>query len=174
MTVRFKALARKFSGIVVCAVAGCSSSDGPEVPRGPEDFAVASVTLVDSGESVTKDGGTLSSSCDTESRFLVDVSPEVTSDDYLGDFLLAAPGACGSVVSCGWIVLQAIAEDGDVKVGQVLSAKTPLAIDLPTSFKGGKVTFRASLIDSAGDEVMTDKGEPLTAELSVTLDKSCP
>jgi hypothetical protein len=138
---------------------------------------LGSVTSVQSGNSVTKDGDTLALDC--IEPLLVSVVPDVV-DGSMGDFLLAPPGGCGSTVDCGWLVLT-VRDKDDKALLRVPTAASPIRVDVPVEVitedkketldyhRDETVTFFLELRDSNGVAVMTDEEEPLSTELTVTL-----
>jgi hypothetical protein len=150
----------------VCLFWGCDSNYGEtDVARGPDGLGIASVAAVQSSNTITEDGATLT--VDSVEPLLVSVTPEPSGDDF-GGFLLAPPGDCGSTVDCGWFVLT-VRDADDAAILRLSSASSPIVVDLPAENRNEKVTFYLELRDSNGDKVLKKNGDTLSASLSATL-----
>ena len=157
------------TAMIACSLAaGCSIDSSTSSPRGPSDFAISRIVSVKSNGEVTQNGGSLPIDC--SESLLVYLAPEVTAEHLLGDFLLAAPGGCGSTVSCGWVELTVTDDRADLATDAPIdSPTTPLRVDLKPGSRNGLLTFHAELRDSLGAPVQTDSNTVLSAELTAQL-----
>lgn len=158
--------------VVSAALSGAVGCDGEgaEGPaRGPDRLGIGGVRRADGTAAVKTSGGTLTLDC--SNSLLVSVAPKPASNK-LGDFLLAPPGGC-STTNCGWMALSVTSEQGAAM--DVLSAQSPIAVELPASMRSGRVTFRIELRDSDGAPVLTENDEVLAGRFEVVLqsDSEC-
>ncbi len=152
-------------------VSGCDGDEPKEEPRGPEDLGIAEVTTTNDSDRVDEPNQELHLNCDR--RMLVHVTPAITSG-RLGEFVLAPPDGCGSRASCGWMALSV--EQGSTERLEILSAQSPLLVDLPESMSDGTLSLRLELRDAEGAPVLTEEDEILSAsfELKVVPATDCP
>jgi hypothetical protein len=148
---------------VLLGAIGCDSDDSHEPARGPDNLGIHDVERADGAAVVDKSGGSLTIDCTTP--LLVAVAPTPASNK-LGDFLLAPPGGC-TTDNCGWMALSVSSEDAEI--ANVLSAQSPILVELPEAMRSGRIALRIELRDSNGDPVLTEENEVLAGRFDVLL-----
>lgn len=138
-----------------------------EPARGPRDLAIERVETL--GNAATESGSALALGC--TDPMLVWIGPYDDANDKLGDFTLAPPGDCGTLTSCGWMVV--IPNSSKQYAWQ--SFASPIELDLPAAMRTGTLNLRVELRDALGEPVQTDEGKRLFSEFNVELPtQDCP
>ncbi len=152
---------------VIAFLAACSSSTPPATVQLPDSLTFASIAVAGSNGTVTYCGAaaantwtrsdkiSLTLSCDN-APLIVKTAPTPT-DSAIDNFTLAVPGGCGSLVSCGWLVLRVdpgTAAEIDVATWeQNLACTTVYGVTQP-----GEHEFALELHDASDNALHTSKG----------------
>ena len=145
----------------------CSQSTPNAQVLLPDSLKIAAVTVAGSPQSNTwtpasPTGVTLS--CAASAPLIVDIDPKV-NDAAIGEFTMAAPGNCGTLTSCGWLVLRVVASDGsEVDIATTSSPITVTGVAQP-----GTHDFALELHDASDAVLHRADGSLVGDEVSVEL-----
>ncbi len=167
------------SALALLGIVACSDDNAsPDPARGPSGLAVSRIYVPGTNREVTRSKQTLTVDCKTP--LLVEFEPAIKHGS-LGDFRVAAPGACGSSSQCGSVVIvldpPALADAGVVEPSaerEYPGLRSPIRVDLSPEQRTGTHEFRVELRDRAGRTVMQPDGTVLGKGLKVTLKLESP
>lgn len=159
----------RFLLIALVLQLGCSTTTTPATLQLPKSLNIASIAVAGQAEGWTPDHQvTIPLPCNPKAPLLVGISPQPlidtsTNTSSIDNFTLTVPGDCGSLLSCGWLVLRALPPDE--ASFSVPAATSPITVSGIT--QPGIVTFQLELHD-AGDSVLKDpNGNPFGDEVAV-------
>jgi hypothetical protein len=151
---------------------GCGSSDSgtPPGPPPPATLSITSIQGVGSPAWLPGSGSCVEVGRDATQTVVVSVSAAV-ADGSGAAYALRPPGACGSVQSCGTVILR-IDPSGDTEAVRVRAAQSAIAVAFGGLSRGSH-TFRAELVNAAGNPVRAPEGG-VGVYSEVTLDVTDP
>ena len=155
------------AGSTFALLLGCSQSTPPAVVQLPDSLKIASITVAGSppGNTWTPDNPTgVTLSCAASAPLLVDIDPKI-NEAAIDNFTLAAPGNCGTLTSCGWLVLRVVTSDGsEVDIATASSPITVTGVAQPGSYD-----FTIELHDASDAVLHRADGTLVGDEVSVEL-----
>lgn len=160
---------------VLAFLFACSNSTPTASVQLPNSLKIASITVAGTPESNTWTGENsipgISLSCTPGAPLIIDIDPKV-SDAAIDGFTLAAPGNCGTLISCGWLVLRVVASDGTEV--NIATASSPITIEGVT--QPGSYDIKLELHDAADTVLHWADGSVVGDEVSVELlaPDNCP
>lgn len=171
MTKQAKLWLLGFGALALCS--GCSSSTAIATLELPHSLKIASISVVGSGQSWTAENPIALLQCPQSPPVLVAISPPpvfqaATSTYTIDNFTLAAPGDCGTNISCGWLKLRVTTNDGATV--ELSSATSPMTVNGVSS--AGSVTFSLELHDAYDAPFKGSDGNAFGDEVTVDFTES--
>ena len=160
------------AGPAVTAIIGCSSNSAPAEIQLPKSLSIASIGVAGSPESTwtPEDTKSLTLSCDN-APLVVATDPQAV-DLAKDGFTLAVAGNCGTLISCGWLVLRVVSTNGtELDIAAASSPITVVGVSQPGSY-----TFTLELHDASDNTLRGSDGKVLGQEVQIDLlqPSSCP
>jgi len=155
----------------------CSSTTPPATLELPESLRIASIQVVGSTQRWSAenpaDNISLPLPCDSQTPLLVSTNPvpDPTTSN-IGNFTIAVPGNCGTLVSCGWFTLRIIpAEGAEIDVSTAVSPITANGVT-----QAGTHDFALELHDATDAVLKGADGKPFGDQVSIefTSPPDCP
>ncbi len=153
----------------------CSSSTPAASVQLPNSLKIASITVAGTTDdnAWTRENPipSLTLSCSSAAPLIVDIDPKV-SDSAIDAFTLEAPNNCGTLTSCGWLVLRVVASDGTEV--DIATASSPITVNGVT--QPGTYDFVLELHDASDAVLHRADGAAVGDTVSVELlaPDNCP
>ena len=162
------------ASLAVAVIIGCANNSAPVQVQLPSSLSIASISVAGTPESNTwtPDNGanSLTLSCD-KAPLVIEIDPK-PADSTIDGFSLAVAGNCGTLVSCGWLVLRVVSDDGTkLEIASATSPMTVVGVN-----ESGSYTFSVELHDAFDNTLHASDGSILGTEVQIDLlqPPSCP
>ncbi len=162
------------TGSAVAMIIGCANNSAPAQVQLPPSLNIASIGVAGTPDSNTwtpdNAAKSLTLSCD-KAPLVIGIDPKPV-DSTIDGFTLAVAGNCGTLISCGWLVVRVVSNDGtELAIASATSPMTVIGISEPGSY-----TFSLELHDANDNTLHASDGTVLGKEVQIDLlqPPSCP